>query len=184
MFIAFEGVDASGKTTTAGLLANHLQAVYYATPPKEFLSRRKEMDLSASIGDHYRFYLNGIRQASVEIQELLSEGKVVVGDRYWASTYVYHVVMGLAVSQEDFKDIVFPDATVLLTVSPEVQTFRFAQREMSAGDRRMFNQQNSLSREFRKLLVKEEKHLVAVDTSCLTPSEVMLQTLVEIQNFS
>lgn len=181
MFIVFEGVDASGKTTTARLLANHLQAVYYATPPREFLLRREEIDLSASADDHYQFYLGGIRQASVEIWKLLAEGKVVVGDRYWASTYIYHLVMGAVVSREDFKDIVLPDVTVLLAVSPDVQTARLIHRGMSAGDRRMLNQQEVIAREFRRFLTAEEKHLVAVDTSHLTPSEVMTQTLAEIQ---
>jgi thymidylate kinase len=183
MFIVFEGVDASGKTTVARLLANHLQAVYYATPPKEFLARREEVDLSASADDHYRFYLEGLRQASAEIWDLLAEGKTVIGDRYWATTYIYHQVMGATVSREDFKSLVLPDATVLLSVSPEVQAHRLAQRGMSAGDRRMLNQQEALSREFRKLLVAEEKHLVAIDTSHLTPSEVMTQAFAEIQAF-
>ncbi|MBU6214699.1 hypothetical protein KGM48_02540 [Patescibacteria group bacterium] len=181
MFIVFEGVDASGKTTTARLLANHLQAVYYATPPREFLVRREQIDLSASADDHYRFYLEGIRQASKEAWELLAEGKTVVGDRYWTSTYVYHLVMGANVSREDFKGIVLPDVTVLLGVSPDVQSARLIHRGMSAGDRRMLNQQEALAREFRRFLVAEEKHLVAIDTSHLTPAEVMTQALAEIQ---
>lgn len=181
MFIVFEGVDASGKTTTARLLANHLQATYYATPPREFLLRREQVDLSASADDHYRFYLEGTRQASTEIWELLAEGKTVVGDRYWASTYIYHLVMGATVSRDDFKGIVLPDVTVLLGVSPDVQSARLIHRGMSAGDRRMLNQQEDLAREFRRFLVAEEKHLVAIDTSHLTPSEVMTQVLAEIQ---
>jgi dTMP kinase len=181
MFIVFEGIDASGKTTVARLLANHLQASYYATPPKEFLLRREEVDLNASADDHYRFYLDGIRHASAEIWELLSEGKTVISDRYWVSTYVYHSVMAASVSKEDFKNIVSPDMTVLLTVSPEVQEYRFAQRGMSAGDKRMLNQQEAISREFKKLLVAED-HLVAIDTSFLTPSDVMAQVLAEIRN--
>lgn len=182
MFLVFEGADASGKTTVARLLANHLQVTYYATPPKEFLSRREQVDLSASADDHYRFYLDGIRQASTEIWELLSKGKIVVSDRYWATTYVYHLVMGASVAKEDFKDIVLPDITVLLTVSPEVQAYRFAQRGMSAGDRRMLNQQETLSREFRKILVEEGKRLLTIDTSHLTLSEIMTQVLAEIEN--
>lgn len=183
MFIVFEGVDASGKTTTARLLADHLETVYYATPPKAFMARREEVDLSANADDHYHFYLDGIRRASAEIWELLSEGKAVIGDRYWVSTCVYHLVMGATVSRDDFKGIVFPDTTVLLTVSSEVQMHRLVQRGMSAGDRRMLNQQELLAREFKKFLATEKGHLVAIDTSRLTPSEVMMQALAGIQVF-
>ena len=181
MFVVFEGVDASGKTTVARLVANHLQAVYYATPPKEFLSRREEVDLNASADAHYRFYLDGIRRASVEIEEFLSAGKTVISDRYWATTYAYHVVMGASVSKGDFEGIVLPTMTVFLTASPEVQACRFALRGMSAGDRRLLNQQEDLSRELKKLLMEEEKRLVTVDTSSLTLSQVTARVLAEIQ---
>jgi len=180
MFIVFEGVDASGKTTIARLLTNQLHAVYYQTPPKEFLSRREEVDLNASSDDHYHFYLDGIRQASAEILELLSEGKTVIGDRYWASTYVYHLVMGASVSREDFKQFALPDVTVLLVVSPDVQACRFTQRGMSAGDRRMLNQQETLGRDFKRILVAEQKQLITIDTSHLTPLEAVTRVLAKI----
>lgn len=183
MFIVFEGVDASGKTTASRLLTNHFQAVYYATPPKKFLARREDMDLNANANDHYRFYLDGIHHASVEIGSLLADGQIVVVDRYWASTYVYHIAMGATVSREDFEGIAFPDITVLLTVSSEVQADRLIKRGMSAGDRRMLNQQEALSREFKKLLVDENGHSVVVDTSYLTPTEVITQVLAEIKKF-
>lgn len=178
-FVVLEGIDASGKTTVARLLANYLHAVYYATPPGELLARRESIDLNACHDDHYRFYLDGIRRASTEIWTLLSEGQSVVGDRYWASTYVYHLVMGANISREDFKNIVLPDMTVLLTVSPEIQTQRLIRRGLTAGDLRMLNQQTSLAREFKKLLSKEEKNLAVIDTSHLTATEVMKQVLME-----
>jgi len=184
MFIVFEGVDAAGKTTVARLLARHLQAAYYATPPKRFLAEREQVDLCASAEEHYQYYLAGIKEASSEIWDLLADGKVVVGDRYWATTYVYHKVMGAAVSLSDFSGLVMPDVTALLTVSPEVQSYRFVRRGMSAGDRRMLNQQEALSREFKTLYASSAQNLVSVDTSHLTPTEVMLQVLAEIKDFA
>lgn len=183
MFIVFEGVDASGKTTASRLLANHFRAAYYATPPKKFLERREDVDLNASAIDHYRFYLDSIRLASIEIRDLLTDGQTVIGDRYWVSTYIYHLVMGANVLRDDFRGIVFPDMTVLLTISPELQAYRLVQRGMSAGDRRMLNQQEALSREFKKLLVDEDGYSVVVDTSHLTPAEVMTQVLAKIKKF-
>jgi hypothetical protein len=50
---------------------------------------------------------------------------------------------------------------------------------MSAGDRRMLNQQEILAREFRKALVAE-KNLVALDTSNLTPSGAVAQVLADL----
>jgi deoxyguanosine kinase len=179
MFIVFEGVDASGKTTISKLLADCLGGVHYVTPPKRYLTQREEVDRNANAEEHFRFYLLGIREASAEIWELLSEGRIVVADRYWVSTYVYHVVMGAKVTRTDFSGIVLPNATVLLTVSPEVQAYRFVNRGMSAGDRRMLNQQEILAREFRKALVAE-KNLVALDTSNLTPSGAVAQVLADL----
>ncbi len=180
MFIVFEGVDAVGKTTVARLLANRLGGgTYYATPPSSFLAERERVDLSASPDDHYRFYLHGIHQASREIWALLASGKTVVGDRYWASTYVYHEVMGAAVAERDFDHIVLPDLTVLLSVTSEEQALRFEQRGMSAGDRRMFNDQVQLARAFRKFFTIRPTRLVAIDTTYLAPAEVVAQVVAE-----
>lgn len=181
MFIVFEGIDASGKTTTARLLAEHLQAVYYSTPPKEFMAQRDEVDLNADADTHYHFYRKGTHCASAEIESLLADGKVIVGDRYWVTTYIYHLVMGATVTRDDFSNIINPDVTVLLTVSPDEQIRRFAKRGMSIGDRRMFHQQERLSQEFETFLRNSAERLLVIDTSNLTPDEVVSHVLAELQ---
>ncbi len=171
MFLALEGVDCTGKSTVAQLLARSLDAVPYATPPRVIADRRELIDRDASPLDHYRFYLSGNRIASDEISELLSVGQCVVCDRYWLTTLVYHQVMGVSTRYEDFADLRQPAVTVLLTVSSQVQAERFLARGMSAGDRRMLNDQQRLAEAYREHVPLTGRYLL-VDTDYMNPMEV------------
>lgn len=60
MIINLEGVDATGKSTIARLLAKRLGGAYYSTPPQSFLEQREKIDSFASPEEHYLFYLKGL----------------------------------------------------------------------------------------------------------------------------
>lgn len=180
MFIVLEGVDGSGKSTLAKMLAEELNIEHYSTPPGEFLEKREEIDLSASPDDHYHFYLSGIIQASSEISKMLESGRGAVVDRYWISTLVYHLVMGAKVNKEDFRGIILPDVTILLSVDPCIQAKRLATRGMSAGDRRMLNQQQELAQQFESILKSLAQPFLTVDTSHMTPSEVIAKIVAKL----
>jgi len=173
MFIAIEGIDCSGKSTVSKMLAKERNAILYRTPPKNIIARRDEIDAKATPIEHYRFYLDGIRTASREIWEVLASGKEVVCDRYWLSTYVYHVAMGVSVNTDDFTDIIRPDLTVLLLVSSDVQVKRFLERGMSIGDRRMSNRQLELAKEFKKAMAKFPIPQLIVNTDHHCPAEIV-----------
>lgn len=173
MFIEIEGIDASGKTTVSKLLAGQMEAVLYKTPPKQLVSKRDEIDANASPKEHYLFYLNGVQIASKEIWDMVASGKNVVCDRYWLSTYVYHVVMGLAVDINDFANITKPDLTILLLVSSDIQMKRFLDRGMSIGDRRMINRQADLAREYKRALAFFEIPQLVIDTDHDCPAEIV-----------
>lgn len=180
MFIALEGIDCSGKTEVARRLAAHIGAEPYATPPKRFLATRERIDATASPEAHYCFYRDSVLQASEDIWELLAEGKDVVCDRYWLTTYVYHRVMGLNVNPADFDEVVKPDLTALLMVSPDVQAQRFLVRGLSAGDYRMLNKQEALAREYKRAIAHFKGRAVAIDTDHLAPAEVVKQIIAEV----
>jgi len=108
MFVTLEGGDGCGKTTLCAVLAERMGVTAYATPPKKYLQMRERVDKNASAEEHYRFYRDGIYDASDEIGEVLQSGGKVVSDRYWLTTYVYHHVMGVSVSKNDFTSIVHP----------------------------------------------------------------------------
>jgi len=172
LFISIEGIDCSGKSTVSKLLVKQTDSVLYKTPPKNIILERDKVDAKASPIDHYRFYLDGIYTASKEIWEILASGKNVICDRYWLTTYVYHIVMGVSVNVDDFLNITHPDLTVVLLVSKDTQVKRFLKRGMSIGDKRMINFQSELAREYKRALSKLEIPQLIINTDYDFPVEV------------
>ena len=177
MFITIEGIDCAGKSTISKLFAKQTDSVLYKTPPKNISLKRDEVDANASPADHYRFYLDGIYTASKEIWEFLASDKNVVCDRYWLTTYVYHVVMGWSVNIDDFSNITQPDLTVLLLVSKDIQAKRFLERGMSIGDRRMVNRQLELAREYKRAITRFEIPQLIINTDHNPPGDVVEKIL-------
>lgn len=184
MFITIEGIDCTGKSTISKLFAKQTDSVLYKTPPKNISPKRDEVDAKASPADHYHFYLDGIYTASKEIWEFLAAGKNVVCDRYWLTTYVYHIVMGLPVNIDDFSNITQPNLTVLLLVSKDIQAKRFLERGMSIGDRRMINHQFELAREYKRAIAKFEIPQLIIDTDYNCPNDIVEKVSAYIETHS
>lgn len=155
MFIVLEGIDGVGKSTVTRLVAERLGFVPYATPPKEYMERRREIDLNGSPQQKFNFFRDGVIVASTEIRQLLSTGKSVICDRYWMTTYVYHKVIGVHVTEDDFANLSQPDLTILLTASPEHQLQRLIERGMSINDTQMVPRNMQLRQEYDQLFNKE-----------------------------
>lgn len=155
MFIVLEGIDGVGKSTATRLVAKALGFVPYATPPKEYMERREEIDLGGSPRQKFNFFREGLTVAAAEIQQLLSAGKSVICDRYWMTTYVYHKVIGVQVAEDDFASLLQPDLTIMLTASPEHQLQRLIERGMSINDTQMVPRNQQLRQEYDELFSKE-----------------------------
>lgn len=140
--IALEGVDASGKSTQAPLLAKGLGAVetfqFGATaigaalrrillepPSRHFDSRAEALLIVADKAQH----------VAEIVKPALEKGRDVVSDRFTASTIAYQGYgRGLDVavlrSIMDFAtEGIEPDLTVLLDVDPEAALMRLASPE-------------------------------------------------------
>ena len=155
MFVVLEGIDGVGKSTVTRIVAETLGFVPYATPPKEYMERRREIDLNGSPQEKFNFFRDGVLVAATEIRQLISEGKSVICDRYWMTTYVYHKVIGVQVTEEGFANLLQPDLTILLTASPEHQLQRLIERGMSINDTQMVPMNLQLRQEYDELFNKE-----------------------------
>lgn len=171
MLIALEGADGCGKTTLCAILAKRIGAIGYSTPPKKYLAVREGVDKNAPAEEHYQFYRDGIYDASDEIHALIQNGHNVVSDRYWLTTYVYHQVMGVPVSKNDFVSVIQPNLTVILSLNHNVQVKRMLHRGMSEGDRRMLDKQQEITNAFFRNVLEFGISFVVIDTQRFSPDQ-------------
>lgn len=137
--IAFEGLDQSGKQTQAEALRDHLAASGHACELLSF------PDYTTSIGAEIRSALHGARDYPAEVMQLLyvanrherkaaieawlAAGRVILCDRYVASSVAYGEAQGLNRAWLDEVQRLLPraDLTVLLDITPELAAARKAE---------------------------------------------------------
>src|SRR3954467_232629 len=133
LFVTFEGIDRSGKTTQAGLLVDALGAEALGvrepggTPAGEKV-RELLKDPSVSLSPEAETLLFAAARSALVAEVILpalAEGKVVVSDRFLDSSLAYQGgARGLGI--EDVERVnhfatrgLKPDLTFLLDLSPE-----------------------------------------------------------------
>ncbi|HHE67471.1 MAG TPA: dTMP kinase [Candidatus Parcubacteria bacterium] len=140
-FIVFEGLDGSGQTTQVKLLENYLEGKGYR------VVSTKEPTQESEAGKEIKEILNHKKRISASrLQELfaqdrrehlegfiipaLKEGKIVISDRYFFSSFAYGSSEGLELNWllELNKDFILPDITFILKVKPEVCIERIEKR--------------------------------------------------------
>jgi dTMP kinase len=178
-FVVLEGIDGSGTTTQADLLAQRIKR-------EEGRSVRQTAEPShGPIGTIIRQVLTGrivgagglapgwatmallfaadrMDHVETEIDPLLAQGGVVVSDRYDASSLAYQSVM----SGRGAKDAVEwiktlnryarrPDLTIVLDVTPELA----AARREARGEAAQLYEQNEVQRALASFYKDLAKHL-------------------------
>jgi len=132
-FIVFDGLDGSGQSTQSGLLRDFLLEKGFEV----ILTKEPTMDSEA--GRKIRKVLDKkLSIGSKELQELftqdrkehlentvipaLKQGKIVISDRYFFSSFAYGVANGLDLEWliEINNSFLLPDIIFLLEVKPEV----------------------------------------------------------------
>lgn len=153
MFIVTEGLDGSGKSTIAQILAIELDGIYYKTPMGYYQKIRSEVDNNRDFIEHFLFYLASVRYASQQIKELLKT-KIVICDRYIFSTLAYHNSLGVKIKIDVEKlELAIPDYTFYLQVSADNQLKRIKNRNNTTfADDWIIKQKihNRLNQEFKK----------------------------------
>lgn len=148
LFIAFEGIDGSGKSTQAKKLTEQLKAaghkVYATFEPtdspigsliRNIMKGRIKADHKTIAGLFVADRLDHLLNETNGLVQKMKEGYTVITDRYYFSSYAYHgthmdmdwVINANAMSAEILK----PDLNIFIDVPPELSMQRLENNRSS-----------------------------------------------------
>lgn len=182
VFIAFEGIDGSGKSTQIQLLSNKLKerGVYCYTTMEptdspigslihQVMTGRIKTDNKVIAGlfvaDRLDHLLNDINGILSKIQE----GTTVITDRYYFSSYAYHSVdmpmEWVIQANAQSKELLQPTVTIFIDVNPDTAIERIAKNRFH---QELFEKKSRLVKVREKYLeafdrLKDEETVVIID---------------------
>lgn len=137
LFIAFEGIDGSGKSTHSRLLSEKLQQLnlktYTTCEPtdseigqliRRILKGERKADHKTLAGLFVADRLDHILDEEKGLLQKMKEGYHVITDRYYFSSYAYHAThmdMDWVIAANSMSaDLLRPTATIFVDVDPEI----------------------------------------------------------------
>lgn len=186
MFIVFEGIDGSGKTTLIESVKKYLESrgrkVKTTREPTSGTIGSFVRDTDGLTPESEALLFTADRACHTEeIEKWLSDGYDVIADRYYASTIAYQAASGTDrkwLESINSKVIVEPTMTFLLDISPEVSLRRVDTR---GEEKSRFEKAEYLRRVREEYLsTAKEKGFTVIDAS-RAPEEVSREVLKEIE---
>jgi len=193
LFVTFEGIDRSGKTTQARLLADALgeRAVAVREPGGTAVGERvRELlkDASISVDDRTEALLFAAARAelvSEVIKPALEDGRIVISDRFLDSSLAYQGgARGLGVEEvervNEFATAgVRPDVTILLDLQPAAAAGR-AGVEIDRFEQEGAGLQERVRAAYEELADRDPDRWVRVDAD-RAPDEVHRDVLAVVE---
>jgi dTMP kinase len=182
LFIAIEGIDGSGKSSQAKLLAERLEGAghkVYATfePTNEYIGSilrnilrgNQKADHRTIAGLFLADRLDHLLNDDYGLVKKLSEGYTVITDRYYFSSYAYHgthMDMDWVIEANSMcARILKPHVNLFIDVAPETAMQRIAANrdnmELFETLESLKNVRTKYFEAFEKL--KEEENILIVD---------------------
>jgi len=181
LFLAFEGIDGSGKSTQSKLLEEKLKAegikVYHTYEPtgspigqmiKKIFRHEMEADHRTIAGLYVADRIDHLTNSQNGILKKLEEGFTVITDRYYFSSYAYQgthmpqdwVIMANSIS----ADVLRPDLNIFIDIAPEVSFERVSRNrdkiELYESIENLKQVRNKYFEAFDKLKLEEKIFIV------------------------
>ena len=199
IFIAFEGIDGSGKSTQIQMLTNRIQQegirCYQTCEPssgpigsltRQILTGRIKTDnrviAAMFAADRLDHLLNEVDGIVAKVQD----GVCVITDRYYFSSYAYHSVdvpMDWVIkTNEESAKVLRPDVTVFIDIDADTAMERITKNrfhtELFEKKSRLEKVRDNYFKAFE--LLKEEEKIVIVDGT-KTPEEIAEKIWSEVK---
>jgi len=189
LFVTFEGIDGSGKTTVANLVADYLRQqglpVLLTAEPHTTFIRQLLMttDERTAWTETFLFLADRAEHVAKVIKPALQRGEIVLCDRFTDSTIAYQG-FGLGLPIEQLMQLNYtatgglaPNLTILLDIDPEIG-LRRSQRK-TVFERRSLEFHERVRHGYLWLASREPHRIKVVDASQPLESvvEQTLQTL-------
>lgn len=191
LFIVFEGIDGTGKSTQIDLLANDLKELGYSVvttfeptngPYGQKIRQLFVNRAAASHEEELELFMADRRQhVEAVIRPALAMGKVVLSDRYYLSTVAYQGANGLdpddiLVRNKAFAPI--PDLALILEIEPALGIHRIQKHRQELPN--TFEEESNLHRVATIFSNLQEEYISRIDASG-TVDEVHQQIMLEVK---
>lgn len=186
LFIAFEGIDGSGKSTQVKLLSERLteagHKVYVTAEPtkgeiglliRNIFNHKTEADHRTIAALFVADRLDHLLNKTNGVLKKLEEGFTVITDRYYFSSYAYHgthMDMDWVIEANSLSaDLLQPDLNIYIDVSAETSIKRLNEgrdsKELYETIENLFNVREKYSEAIEKLKSKENIFVTNGDRS-------------------
>ncbi len=176
-FIVVEGVDGSGKSTTARLLAASKNCPYIKTPSLNFQKKRKFYDSPhCSVSERFDFYFRGLESSVEDIKQSLKKNSTVIVDRYTLSLGIYHSVMGHSdIYIDKVLNSEFPEPKLHIILTPPFSTIekRIKTRKEYRTDSHIEKNIDILKKVYELFAKLELPNIIRIDSETSTINEVV-----------
>lgn len=176
LFIAFEGIDGSGKSTQVKKLAAHLRQqghkVHSTFEPtdspigkmiRSIFNHQMEGDQKVIAALFVADRLNHLLNSTDGMLKKYEAGYIVITDRYYLSSYVYHSIHGIDLewiiqANSMSADLLKPDLNIFIDIEPEVSMQRLlSSRENIEMYENLTNLKN-VQKRYYEVIKKVENH--------------------------
>ncbi|MCZ2100674.1 MAG: dTMP kinase [Chitinophagales bacterium] len=176
LFIAFEGIDGSGKSTQVKKLTAHLRqqghkvhATFEPTDSpigkmiRSIFNHQMEGDQKVIAALFVADRLNHLLNTTDGMLKKYEAGYIVITDRYYLSSYVYHSIHGIDLewiiqANSMSADLLKPDLNIFIDIEPEVSMQRLlSSRENIEMYENLTNLKN-VQKRYYEVIKKVENH--------------------------
>jgi len=188
LFVTFEGIDGSGKTTVANLVADYLRqqglTVLLTSEPHTAFIKELLMTTDERIAwtETFLFLADRAEHVAKVIRPALQHGEIVLCDRFTDSTIAYQS-FGLGLPVDLLRQLndtatggLVPNLTILLDIEPETG-LRRSQRK-TIFERRSLEFHERVRHGYLWLASREPHRIKVVDAS--QPLESVIEQTLQV----